>query len=292
VSAWLLNGVKLKVLSAGVGFKLDLLKAVELGLVDRFFSNITPSGIGGQPLKIAAMMKCDISSGKAGAVVAVELILRLLFFAVSLPFVIFKTSGLFFEYVNPIYLTFSALIFITLLLLLIYLLLYKLEYILRFSFWVFNSSLFVRIFGEEKIYRYKRIFAEEIRIFSSTIWSYLKSGLFEMINAFILTILLWLLRFTVLYFIIRAFNLEADLGFIILTQLFVYTVVLFIPVPGGSGIEVMLAALLSRFFPVSIVGIIAAVWRFFTYYSYILVGSFVSFKIFKLEETAENIDIN
>jgi uncharacterized membrane protein YbhN (UPF0104 family) len=49
---------------------------------------------------------------------------------------------------------------------------------------------------------------------------------------------------------------------------------------------------LSRFFPVSIVGIIAAVWRFFTYYSYILVGSFVSFKIFKLEETAENIDIN
>jgi uncharacterized protein (TIRG00374 family) len=101
-----------------------------------------------------------------------------------------------------------------------------------------------------------------------------------------------MLRFTILYFIIKGFNLEIELGFIILVQLLIYTTVLFIPVPGGSGIEVLLAVILNRFFPLSLVGIIAALWRFFTYYSYIFIGSFVSFKIFKLQKDVENIEMN
>ncbi len=292
IMAWLLNGLKLKVLSSGVGFKLKLFKAVELGLIDRFFSNITPSGIGGQPIKTAAMMKFDISSGKASAVVVVELLLRLLFFVFSLPFVIYKISDLFFDYVSPIYLNIGVAVLITTLIIVIYLMLYKVEYLLKLSFSLLNLKLFKKIIGKKKVYSWKRILAEEIRIFNSTIWTYLKSGLIEIFSAFLLTIMLWMLRFTVLYFIIRGFNLEVDLSFIILIQLLIYTAVLFIPIPGGSGIEVLLAAILSRFFPLSLVGIITALWRFFTYYSYIFVGSFISFKIFKLQEDVKNIEMN
>jgi hypothetical protein len=290
--AWLLNGIKLKVLSSGVGVKIKFFHAVELGLVDRFFSNITPSGIGGQPIKTAAMMKFDISSGKAGAVVVVELLLRLFFFAFSLPLVIYKISDIFFDYVRPIFLSIGTAIFISTLIILIYLMLYKVKLFLKLSFSLLNIKLSRKLIGEEKIYSWKRKLAEEIKIFNSTIWTYIKSGLFELFIAFLLTVLLWMLRFTILYFIIKGFNLEIELGFIILVQLLIYTTVLFIPVPGGSGIEVLLAVILNRFFPLSLVGIIAALWRFFTYYSYIFIGSFVSFKIFKLQEDVENIEMN
>lgn len=279
---WLLNGVKLKVLASGVDFKLPLLAAVEIGLVGKFFSNVTPSGIGGQPLKIIALSKADISSGKASAIVVVELIFRLLFFAFSLPLVLINLKSAVTNYVSPIVLVSSISIFILILFFIIYFLLYHPRNLVASWFWLLNTSLATKLLSRDRRYSWKRSVAREVRVFYQTVWLYLKDSKLQLLLGFILTALMWSAQFTVLYFIVTGFNLGTSLGYIFLLQLLVYTIVIFIPVPGGSGVEVILASLLGQTLDGSLVGVIVASWRFFTYYTYIIFGGIVSFKVFNL----------
>ncbi|MFO7819661.1 MAG: lysylphosphatidylglycerol synthase transmembrane domain-containing protein [Halanaerobacter sp.] len=279
---WLLNGIRLKVLAAGVDFKLPLLAAVEIGLVGRFFSNVTPSGIGGQPLKIIALTKTDISSGKASAIVVVELIFRLLFFSLSMPLVLINLKSVVTSYVSPVVLLSSITIFIILLGFIIYFLLYHPRYLVASWFWLLNTSLLSKLLKRSRRYSWKRAVAKEVRIFYQTIWLYLKDSKLQLLAGFILTALMWGSQFTVLYFIVIGFNLNASLIYLFALQLLVYTIVIFIPIPGGSGVEVVLASLLGQTLDSSLVGIIVATWRFFTYYTYIIFGGIVSFKVFNL----------
>lgn len=288
ISAWTLNGLKLKVLAAGVKVKLPIFTAVELGLVDRFFSNITPSGIGGQPAKIIALTNCNISSGKASAIVVVELMLRLLFFAFCLPFIFIKIHSLLVSTVNIGILYFTVPLLIATLAVVIYLLLYKPRYLVKIFFGILNLSLVSKLLSSKKIFSAKKIIAKEIKEFYQTLWIYLKEGSLELITGIFITALLWLVRFTILYFVIKGFNLKVDFGFIILIQLIIYTAVLFIPIPGGSGVEVILASLLHKTLPVPLIGIVVASWRFFTYYVYIIFGSIVTYRVFHLK-TDEDI---
>ena len=286
VICWLFNGLKLKILSSGVGFKLSLLRSVELGLVDRFFSNITPSGIGGQPFKIYALTKSGLSSGKASAIVVTEFLLRILFFVFSLPLVLIKLINVKFIVTsnfstNLLYI--NTLFFIGLLIIVVYLLLYKPRYLVIAFYWIINRSIFLKLISKKKRYSWKREFTREVRIFYKTIWMYLENGLWNLISALLLTVVLWLFRFSILYFVILGFNLTANIVSLVLIQLIIYIVVIFIPIPGGSGIEVLLASFLQKMFPVSLIGLIVASWRFLTYYTYIIMGGIVTFKILHLK---------
>ena len=279
---WVLNGLKLKVLASGVDFKLPLLAAIEIGLVGKFFSNVTPSGIGGQPLKIVALSKADISSGEASAIVVVELIFRLLFFAFSLPLVLINLTATVTNYVNPIVLLGSIITFIIILMFIVYFLLYHPRYLVAGWFWLLNTSIACKLLPKARRYSWKRGVAREVRIFYQTVWLYLKDSKLQLLTGFLLTALMWITQFTVLYFVISSFNIETTIGYVFLLQLLVYTVVLFIPIPGGSGVEAILASLLGQTLDPSLVGIIVALWRFFTYYTYIIFGGIVSFKVFNL----------
>ncbi len=290
IGAWCCNGLRLKVLAKGVGFNIPILIAIELGLVDRFFSNITPSGIGGQPIKILALTKNNISSGKASAIVVIELILRLLFFIFSLPYVFIKLHNLFINYVSTQTLVSGLSVFIVGLVIIIYFLLYRPRYLVLVFFWILNRSLLRRVFDEKKRYSLKRKFAEEIRVFYQTIWIYVKAGVGKLVVAFFLTALLWGLRFTILYFIIKGFNLHVSLVYLVLLQLLIYTIVIFIPIPGGSGVEVIMASLLHQVLPVGIIGLVVASWRFLTYYTYIIFGGLVTFKVFHLQAGVNNLE--
>ena len=55
---------------------------------------------------------------------------------------------------------------------------------------------------------------------------------------------------------------------------------LFFGLPGGGGgVELAMALLLGRFVPLSMVGVIAILWRFFTYHMNLMVGGAVFFRI-------------
>ncbi|GAB6139077.1 lysylphosphatidylglycerol synthase transmembrane domain-containing protein [Halanaerobaculum tunisiense] len=279
---WFINGYKLQILAKGVDCKIPLLAAIEIGLVGSFFANITPSGIGGQPIKIVALTKLGISSGKASAVVIVELILRLLFFTFSLPLIFIKLHSLFVSYVNPSVLIGSVSFFMLGLLVMIYLLLYHPRYLVLACFWLLNRKIIAKLINRKKIFAWKRELAREIRIFYQTLWRYLQAGRWELTSGLLLTIVSWLAQFSVIYFIIKSLHLEIDLGYLLLVQLLIYIIIIFIPVPGGSGVEVILASLLSNTLSLSEIGIIVASWRFFTYYTTLFLGGVLAIKVFDL----------
>ncbi|MGM0471589.1 MAG: lysylphosphatidylglycerol synthase transmembrane domain-containing protein [Bacillota bacterium] len=280
---WLLNGLKLCILAAGVGVDLPFLTAVEIGLVEKFFTNITPSGVGGQPFKIVALKENQVSLAKASVIVIVELILQLLFFMLGFLFILIKLHKLFFSYFNLEVLILIIPLGVVGLGIVIYLLLYKPRYLAQFFFWLMNRSLIIKLVTSKKRHRWKRKFVKEVRVFNNTIWRYLKSSKGELFSGLSLTVLSWSAKFMVLYFVIRGLNLSVDFSSIYLLQLLIYIIAIFIPVPGASGIEVILAGLLDQFLPVALVGIVVASWRFFTYYLYIFFGGLVTFKVFKFK---------
>lgn len=76
-----------------------------------------------------------------------------------------------------------------------------------------------------------------------------------------------------------AFNpglLPADHFLIYARQLVMWVILLISPTPGGSGIaEFAFSGFLEEFSPDGLAGIQATLWRLFSYYPYLIVGSIV-----------------
>ena len=59
-------------------------------------------------------------------------------------------------------------------------------------------------------------------------------------------------------------------------------IIIYVPVPGGSGVaEFGLASLFMLFVPSSVLGIFVMSWRFFTYYVLLFLGGLVSLGSFR-----------
>jgi uncharacterized protein (TIRG00374 family) len=92
------------------------------------------------------------------------------------------------------------------------------------------------------------------------------------------TIVAWSCRFLLLVSIILAFVPGAVFDGTTQLQQFariesMFVIMEFSPTPGGSGIaEYAVSAFLRDFVPVGIVFIVAFIWRFLEYYSYLLIG--------------------
>ena len=242
-------------------------------------SAITPSVVGGSGIAMFILKKEGIPLGKSTAIVMITALLDELFFIILVPLVILILGS---KVVFPDYLEFSILgnqldiftvfvigyFFIVLLTSFIYLGIFILPVKLKkFLFYVFSNRILkkwrtdVIIIGNDIIAASK-----EFKNQHFTFW----------LKTFGVTCFSWFARYLTANFVIAAFVSVNDHFIILARQLVMWVIMLISPTPGGAGIAELLFVSLLKDASIHHLAIIAAIiWRLFTFYPYLLIGSII-----------------
>ena len=96
------------------------------------------------------------------------------------------------------------------------------------------------------------------------------------LKASLATFFSWTARFWLVNFLILAFTSVNEHLLIYARQLVMWIVMIISPTPGGTGIaEFAFEGFLAEFTPLGLAGLLAVLWRLFSYYPYLFIGALV-----------------
>ncbi|WP_342305500.1 flippase-like domain-containing protein [Methanolobus sp. ZRKC5] len=275
-------GMRTRSLCKALGYNVSHIKSFEIVTSATLAASITPSSLGGEPLRIHLLHGQKMPLGKATAVVLGERVLDGILILTLAPFSIYVIRGVLKDSVFDFMFIFAeaGLMFI------LFLILYAIwrpgptkKVVYFFVHWL------APILGKKTDAAFdvfiKRV-DSELDNFHGSISVLLNEGRKGLAFGIFYTLAFWFVDFSMLYVILIGLNQHPDPILVFASQVITMIIILIPATPGGSGIaEFAGTTLFSLFVSSSVLGIAVIAWRAFTFYMNILVGGFVSFKILK-----------
>ena len=280
------QGVYMKAILATLNHKISLIRGMFYAVIEFFFSGITPSSTGGQPVQLYYMTKDDIPIRKS----YITLMLNTIYFKLIL-----LILALVVFIVNSSYVFNSALI-------------YQIFFVIGFLFdltltvlgflLIFKTdlvkSLFIKLVNFLKKFKmFKKKMAkyniDEVMDRYREEVEFIKTHVPMVIFTFIITFIQRLALFSIIYVVYRAlgFNTFNYLDLLVI-QVSVQITIEALPLPGGSGMsEGMLHNIFVIIFASKLADVGMLLTRAFTFYvplilcGLIILGEFLFRKIFK-----------
>jgi len=269
--------IRIKILA---GNSLTWKQCTRIIFLWEFASAVTPSAVGGTSVAVFFLYKEKISMGKSTAIVMATAFLDELYFLCMFPLMIliFNSSALFsvstigtsgswqteFLYFAIIGYSLKALFTI----LIFYGLFINPRGAKVFLFTIFKLR-FLRKWqrGVVKTGNDLVLASHEFKSKPFIFW----------VKAFASTFVSWTARYWVVNFIFLAFFVVPDHFIIFAKQLVMWIMMIVSPTPGGSGFsEFIFSQFLGEFIPyVTLVPILAILWRLISYYPYLFIGVFL-----------------
>lgn len=283
-SCWLAYGSRLKVLSKVLGVNISLINCIKIVLSGAFAAGITPSYVGGEPVRIYLLNREGLTLGDAAAVDLGGRILDGLVLGSAFPFAWF----IFRDIIKSSIVISSAFVLVGILFCAaagigVYGFLYP-KQIKKILNRLEKSELINKITFEKSGPIINRI-SIEIDNFRDGILRFFREGKKGLFLALFSTIAFWFFLFVLVPFVLMGLGMDPMWIPAIAAQI-ILMVLVSVPVsPGGSGIaEIGAASLYATILPekdLPILGIFVVLWRFVTYYVPLLVGGVVSLKVLK-----------
>lgn len=260
---WYLNAVRLRLL---VGRQqLGQRRALGIVIATEFAICATPGGAGGPLTMMALLSRQGVAPAKGTATYAVEQLTDLLFFACALVGVLlYAITHSINAYIASL-LGFSAALLLGVIVLL--------ALLGRFHRQVFllNGWLIGKL--GMKASR-KRHWARKVLSFRNALLECFRLPRAILLTVFLLTSLHWLLRYSVLYLTLQGLGSQLAWAWTFIVQLLALTAGQLSLLPGGAGgAELASAALLAPLVGKSTAAAAILIWRFVTYYFYLIVGA-------------------
>jgi len=241
-------------------------------------SSITPTLIGGGPIKLGMLMKKKISAGKAGTLTLLggfeDFIMYLGAFITAC---FFLKDTIVSVFVNLYYtlkenvLSVGSAIF--------------LFFLLRWTLKTFFSKSLTSFIPLRLSRLWRKISLSFIRGFNEMKEAFkliLKRGKLRFILSFSVLLIQWTAKFTILLVILTALKLPYSAPQMYLQQWLVYLSMIFIPTPGATGgAEASFYFIFNGEVDKKFLPLIVSVWRFFTYYM-ILFSAVVMVQLFSV----------
>jgi glycosyltransferase 2 family protein len=275
-------GARTQALCKSLGYEVKYLKIVEIILSGVFAAGITPSSVGGEPLRIHMLYLNKIPFGRATAIIIGERLLDAFLIFASLPFALYMMRDILSDYKLDVALLTASCLALFALVFFIYGLCkpHKVKNIILRIIRIFAPFLGKRTDDEivhlmEQIDREMDLFHESLRILISEG----KKGLFW---GFFFTILFWTVEFFQLVLILMGLSKIPSILTAFAAQILLVVVMIVPSTPGASGIaELGAASIFSVFVDAPILGVTVISWRALTYYMNLLIGGFISLKVVK-----------
>jgi len=280
MGSYIIWGMRLKVMAAELGHYISIKYATEAVLSNLFAASVTPSTAGGEPVRIHLLTRSgNMPVGDATAVVIFERLLDALLLLISTPLALWtvKESMTNWELDAVIII---AEVFILLMLFLVIGGLFKPKFIVSLSsFLTHNLGRVGRFAKTEHIIE---SIDRELWNLHNSLWTFVRTGQRGIFLGCVLTVVFWIMEFLIVPLILLGLNQPPHILIAFAVQVFLTCIMSVPTTPGATGVaELGGAALFSIFVPVSILGIVVAVWRFIIYYINLVIGGFVSLKILK-----------
>ncbi|WP_312933902.1 lysylphosphatidylglycerol synthase transmembrane domain-containing protein [Stutzerimonas nitrititolerans] len=283
VLGWYLNAQRLRLL---VGRRtLAQRRAIGIVMATEFAICATPGGAGGPLTLMALLMRHGVPPSKGTATYAVEQLSDLLFFICAL------VGVLIFALTHAMNAYIASLLGITTALLIGVVVLLALLGRFHRQVFLLNGWLVGRLGVKQ---RRKRRWARKMIRFRNALLDCFRLPRRVLLGVFALTTLHWLLRYSVLYLTLRGLGSELAWAWTFIVQLLALTAGQFSLLPGGAGsADLASAALLTPLVGKSTTAAAILIWRFVTYYFYLIVGApvFVHLAgrtLFRLLRTRQN----
>ena len=263
VLGWYLNAQRLRLL---VGRRtLAQRRAIGIVMATEFAICATPGGAGGPLTLMALLMRHGVPPSKGTATYAVEQLSDLLFFICAL------VGVLIFALTHAMNAYIASLLGITTALLIGVVVVLALLGRFHRQVFLLNGWLVGRLGVKQ---RRKRRWARKMIRFRNALLDCFRLPRRVLLGVFALTTLHWLLRYSVLYLTLRGLGSELAWAWTFIVQLLALTAGQFSLLPGGAGsADLASAALLTPLVGKSTTAAAILIWRFVTYYFYLIVGA-------------------
>ncbi len=281
VSAWLLNGSRVFLLSRSLGYSLSYRQSLSVSLSSEFGIAATPAGMGGAAIRLSLLKRAGVSWAHGTTMLAVDVALDSIYFLLLVPFAVYSILN------NPKIRNTLAKIppagTLGILAGLVAggILLWRVAQSAWFKNWIEvqcrrPALLEYHLPARFRLLRWKAAHG----------WHQMKDGLRHLLGlkrgAVLLTFcaasLQWTCRYSVLPILFYALSFPSDPVLLFLLQGFLFTASLFFVLPGGGGgVEVATAIILRQIIRPSVVGVVVLLWRFFTYHLYLIGGGCMFF---------------
>lgn len=273
------QGLYMKVVLKILHKKITLKKGTFYSMIEFYFSGITPSSTGGQPVELYYMTKDNIPIRKS----YITLLLNTIYFKLILLilgiFALFLKPEYIFNY-SSIYIIFFVFGFLVDIFMCIacFMLIFKQEYVKKILNWIIKIGSKTKLFRE----KVKKINVGEVLKDYREELIYIKNKKFTMFMSFIITFIQRILLFSVAYIIYRS------LGFskfnyidLLMIQVCVQIAAEALPIPGGTGLsETVYQTIFVTVFGLAYADIGMLLTRTFTFYIPILITGLISFVVF------------
>ena len=263
------GGWRLSYVSQG---RLDLATGTRGQLAWYFFANVTPTVVGGGPVATFYVARdADLSVGKSAALMLFCMLLNQLWFVAAIPVLV---GASFFVELLPkaggAWGTGTLLLTFVLLFLwgvaFAYFTLIRPRSLVEIGDWALQWR-FLRRFRERGMRELRSYFRSATRLGTRPL-SFYGWG-------FLLTALIWLSRYAIVFFIVRSLH-AADAVLLFLRSAATMLVGLIMPTPGGSGgLEGLYALFIGPLMPETLMAPTLLVWRVLDFYLFIALGAYL-----------------
>jgi len=283
VCAWVCAGTRIWILTKALGYGVSYRQAVIIGLSAEFGVAASPGGSGGAVVRLTFLRKAGVPFSVGASMLAVDVVLDVLFFALLSPFAVGivcadPTWRSLLMQARHLHLVAVGAI-VAGGLVLTATLVTQYQHIMRFMEGVAGGMERGRRWRLPARIRYARSATRRGLRRSTAVVGYLfRSRRPALFAAFMVTGVQWLCRYGVLPVLLIAFSTGRNPFPLILVQGFLFALSLLLVLPGGGGsVEIATMFVLRAFVASSVLGVVLLLWRFFTFYLYLLVGGVVFF---------------
>ncbi|NLW20299.1 MAG: flippase-like domain-containing protein [Clostridiales bacterium] len=269
----MLEGLILRIFFYFQDVEIGWASCTMVGLIGMFYSSITPAATGGQPMQVFAFKKRGVSSGVGYSSLAVKFFCwqcALLLIGAVLWIV---TGGYLYSLIGKgVWLVALGFFFNSLMVFLVILLAINRNLVRAIIIFFVNLAARFRLI-HDRAKASSRMDAALNDFHSSVDLLARHSGQFLVL--FLVSLLQVSALMSITYFIYRGFSLASHSYLQVMTvQFLLYITASFTPLPGASGAQEGGFYLFFRsIFPDSIIFAALLIWRFITYYLFILVGA-------------------
>ena len=275
---WIIEGLRIRMLVRTFSDRVDitLFKAMQVYLLTYFFASVTPWAAGEWPTHIYALSRHGLSLGESSAITLARSFLTKFLFTVTaiVLFAVFR-GNLVPTFLNGV---FAYAVFISAITVLALLIILWKPMLLNLAIKKIGSLpcgkyLFKKPVGQKAylfLGREMQEFFHSTRSFNRFKWG-------NLLIISLLTVAFWSCFFSIAPIILLGLNEQVPFLQSLLWQIVIQMIVIYVPVPGGSGVtELSLATLFAYFVPTSVLGIFLVAWRFFTYFVSLFSGCVVA----------------
>lgn len=244
-----------------------------------FASSLSPSVVGGSSIAMFIINREGINMGKSTAIVLITAILDELFYITMVPLVLlFMGSEMLFpkEFEKEIFgvtlgtqhLFWAGYLFIVLLVIVLSIAIFFKPRLFKY--------LLLKMFSWKILRKWRRKSLDTGNEIMEASKEYKNKSFSFWTKAVGSTYFSWLARFLTVNFLIMAFVSGADQLLIFGRQLVMWVILLISPTPGGAGVaEFVFSGFLGDLIPFGLAGILALLWRLFSYYPYLFIGAII-----------------